>query len=225
MARRWHVKENGDMGICQADPGRCPFQSEGAVHFSNSEDAIARSEEIYESQLGLLPGSEESTDVPSRDEFYEELLSYESIVDRVDPGGYILFRETVYRVNSFEETEGFNAKINAVDTETGEPEEIYLDFYNRDGLMLRGDGPLDPADPDSYDVEWDVSAYMGSYINRGDSFLYDGKIYRANDWEWSRALLRTEIEAYDESTGGLETITIHQGSERDVKFLKGTKYS
>lgn len=225
MARRWHVKANGDMGICRADPGRCPFQSEGAVHFSSVEDAIARSEEIYEAQLGLLPDSEEPTDVPSRDGFYLEISSYESIEDRVDPGDYILFQDTVYRVNSLEKTEDMDTRIDAVDPETGESREIYIDFYDRSGLMLRGHGPLDPADPDSYDVEWDTSAYMGSYINPGDPFLYEGRIYRANDWEWSRALLRTEIEAYDESSGNLETITIHQGSERDVKFLKGTRYS
>lgn len=96
MAKRWHVKANGDMGICQADPGRCPFQSEGAVHFSNLEDAAARSEEIYEAQLGLLPDSEEAADVPYRDEFYEELLFYESIEDRVEPGGYILLNGALF---------------------------------------------------------------------------------------------------------------------------------
>lgn len=225
MARRWHVKASGDMGICQAYPGRCPFRSEGAVHFSNLEDAAAHSEQIYGTQLGLLPDSEEAADVPSQDEFYEELLSYESIEDRVEPGGYILLNGTVYRVQSFEKTEYLDTKINAVDAGTGDLQEIYLDFYNRDGLMLRGDGPLDASDPASYAVEWDTSAYMGSYISRGEPFLYGGRVYRADGWEWSRALLRTEIEASDIETGEPEPITIHQGSEGDVKFLKGTKYS
>lgn len=91
--------------------------------------------------------------------------------------------------------------------------------------MLRGDGALDASDPASYAVKWDTSAYMGSYINRDEPFLYDGRVYRADDWEWSRALFRTEIEASDIETGEPETITIHQGSENDVKFLKGTRYS
>lgn len=224
MANRWHVKANGDMGICSAEPGNCPFQSEGAVHFSNSEDAIAHSEQLYEAQLGLLPDS--LSDAPSRDEFYEELHSYESIEDRVEPGGYFLLHGTVYRVDSFEKTADLDTKINAVNVETGDSRDIYpYDFENKDSIMLRGDGPLDPSDPESYAVEWDVSAYMGSYISRSEPFLYEGRVYRARDWEWSRALLRTEIEAYDEASGQLETITIHQGSERDVKFLKGTKYS
>lgn len=227
MARRWHVKADGDMGICTADPGNCPFQSEGAVHFSSAEDALAHSEVLYEQQLGLFPSSDAGIlDAPSQAEFYEELFSYESIEDRVEPGGYFLLHGTIYRVNSFEQTADQDTKINAVEVGTGDLREIYpYDFYNRGSIMLRGDGPLDPADPESYAVEWDTSAYMGSYISRGGSFLYGGRVYRAEDWEWNRAVLRTEIEAYDLETGELETITIHQGSEPEVKFLKGTKYS
>lgn len=228
MANKWHVKANGDMGICSAEPGQCPFLSEGAVHFSNADDAIARSEEIYESQLGLFPGiatgNSPEEETPDREEFYEELLSFESIEDRVSPGDYMVFRDTLYRVNRIS-SEEWDTKIEAVDAETGQAQKLYIGRYNSDSIRLRGDGLLDPKDPESYTVTWDESAYMGSYISSGDQFLYEGKIYRADSWEWNRALLQTDIEAYDGLSGETETITIHQGSEPQVQFLKGTKHS
>lgn len=232
MANKWHVKVNGDMGMCSAAPGQCPFRSEGAVHFSNAEDAVARSEEIYESQLGLFPVSsagnsplDEDGDIPDEEEFYEELLSYESVEDRVSRGEYLIFQDRLYRVSELYPKSSGETIVEVVDMQTGEPEELHIDRYNSDELRLRGDGPLDPRDPDSYTMAWDESAYLGSYISSGDQFLYDGRIYRAESWEWNRALLQTDIEAYDSFSGQTETITIRQGNEPEVQFLKGTKRS
>jgi len=230
MANKWHVKANGDMGICSAEPGGCPFSSEGAVHFTSAEDAIARSEEIYESQLGLFPDSRngnrpEEEAAPDEEEFYEELLSFESVEDRVSPGDYMIFNDTLYRVSGLYPQSLGETQVEAVNMKTGEPQELYIDSYNSDGIRLRGDGPLDPRNPESYTVVWDESAYMGSYISSGDQFLYEDRIYRADGWEWNRALLQTSIEAYDSFSGETETIVIPQGAEPQVQFLKGTKHS
>lgn len=230
MAKKWHVKADGDMGICSAEPGQCPFLSEGAVHFSNAEDAIARSEEIYESQIGLFPAAQsgnrpQEEEAPDEEEFYEELLSFESVEDRVSRGDYMIFQDRLYRVSELYPKSSGETHVEVVDMQTGEPEELHIDRYNSDEVRLRGDGPLDPKDPESYTVAWDESAYMGSYISRGDQFLYGDRIYRADGWEWNRALLQTDIEAYDSFSGETETITISQGSEPQVQFLKGTKHS
>jgi len=231
MAKKWHVKANGDMGVCGAEPGRCPFRSEGAVHFSSAEDALARSEEIYESQLGLFPVTtsgnrpEETEEVPDEDEFYEELLSFESVEDRVSRGDYMVFQDRLYQVVELYPQSSGATQVEAVDMQTGEPEELSIDRYNSDELRLRGDGPLDPQNPESYTVAWDESAYLGSYISSGDKFLYEDRVYRADSWEWNRALLQTTIEAYDSFSGETEIITVPQGSEPQVQFLKGTKRS
>ena len=223
MAKKWHVKANGDMGVCSAEQIEGPLKSEGAVHFSDAQDALAYSEQLHEAQFGLFPDSADLTEYIDRDEFYEELRGYEDLEDRMGPGDHMIFRSDLYKIKAIRRGDDGETIVDVVDVDAGEFRELSIYSYNRSEIRLRGDGPLDPTDPSSYDVEWDVSSYMGSYISPGDSFLYEGRIYRADDWEWSRPLLRTEIEATDESTGETETLIIHQGSESDVKFLKGTK--
>lgn len=76
-----------------------------------------------------------------------------------------------------------------------------------------------PPGPEAYTVPWSVHDYMGSYIERGGTFLYQGTIYEALDWEWSRAILKTTIEALNTETGREETLGIYQGQEESVTFL------
>lgn len=78
---------------------------------------------------------------------------------------------------------------------------------------------VDAADPANYTDGWSVSGYMGEYIERGGKFLYDDKIYVADDWEWNRAALATYIQATDTETGEKVELTIPQGSEDDVAFI------
>lgn len=78
---------------------------------------------------------------------------------------------------------------------------------------------VNKEDPENYTDSWDVSSYMGQYIDRGDTFLYEGEIYTADDWEWNRAVLHTVIEATRTETGEKKEITIRQGDEGSVSFI------
>lgn len=78
---------------------------------------------------------------------------------------------------------------------------------------------VDDTDPKNYTDRWSVSGYMQDYIDRGEKFLYQDKIYVADDWEWNRATLATYIQATDTESGESEEITIHQDSEDQVSFI------
>lgn len=77
----------------------------------------------------------------------------------------------------------------------------------------------EPSKQTHYTVEWSDSKYLGQYLEPGQHFAKDGEIYRANDWEWNRALLSTSINATAVSTGEDVTLTIHHGWEHQVTFV------
>lgn len=222
MSIKWHVKKDGDMGICRAQSGNCPLVSEGAVHFSNSEDAANYSQEIFENEHGLF--KTQTKEIPNESDFYEPVSSYDYLGDVVSKGDYLKYKGSVYEVNEVARSGSYDTNVSVTDPYSGESRTLYLDEYNQSEVLLKGDGPLDKSDVNSYDVSWDQSSYLGSYIDSGDKFAYEGNVYTAENWEWNRALLHTEIEATNEETGEEEVITIYQGSEPDVTFLKGTRY-
>lgn len=45
--KKYHVKTDGSVGACSAKEGKCPFTSEGALHFDNRQDAYQASEAIF----------------------------------------------------------------------------------------------------------------------------------------------------------------------------------
>lgn len=47
--RRWHVNSKGEVGLCRAEKGRCPFASE-YEHFDTREAAESKAEEIHRSR-------------------------------------------------------------------------------------------------------------------------------------------------------------------------------
>lgn len=47
MSKRFHIKENGDPGVCSAKPGNCPRGSD-APHFDSAHEARDHSEKMYE---------------------------------------------------------------------------------------------------------------------------------------------------------------------------------
>lgn len=44
--KKYHVKVDGSMGVCNAKDGNCPFAGEGAEHFTNESEAQACAEKI-----------------------------------------------------------------------------------------------------------------------------------------------------------------------------------
>lgn len=52
MEVKYHINNNGDVGICKAKKGACPFGGD-ENHFSNEQDAYKAAQELNESMFGI----------------------------------------------------------------------------------------------------------------------------------------------------------------------------
>jgi hypothetical protein len=135
---KYHVKSNGDTGICTASEGNCPFAADGAVHFNSIKEAHFYAEGVIAKiEGGSFASAGHSLNIEKFDfginnpEAYT--VKWDEALDLgkyLEPGETFCYKGTVYIADNWIRYHKFGAlgvsTINAISWRSGEKQKIEI---------------------------------------------------------------------------------------------------